>query len=121
MPEMRNRRNDKILRAVTRNTSAGRRWIADKIRTRDTENETRRWTRGIGEGSAGFCFEFNGPRRGVNSLEGNPLDPRSVMSAERAVVGVFITLMECERYTPEAPVGLRGWAKKEAASPRRML
>lgn len=27
------------------------------------------------ERAFGFCFEFNGPRRGINSLEGNPLDP----------------------------------------------
>lgn len=75
---MRNERNDKILRAVTRNASAGRRWIADKIKTRDTENETGEAGEGNRRRFHGFCFEFNGPRRGINSLEGNPLDPRSV-------------------------------------------
>lgn len=64
----------------------------------------------------GFCFEFNGPPTRSKFLGRKPFGPRSVTRrAEQAVVGVFITLMECEerRYTPEAAGVLRGSKREE--------
>lgn len=53
------------------------------------------------------CFEFNSPRRGINSLEGKPFGARSVTRLGWNVLGVFITLMEreCRRWYP----GRGGW------------
>lgn len=53
------------------------------------------------------CFEFNSPRRGINSLEGKPFGARSVTRLGWNVLGVFITLMEreCRRWCP----GRGGW------------
>lgn len=86
MPEMRNRRNDKILRAVTRNASAPL-GVGSRIRLR---RETRKMRDGEKGGrnrrrlQEGFVLSLTASRRGINSLEGNPLDPRSVTTPSRA-------------------------------------
>lgn len=58
-------------------------------------------------GRSWVCFEFNSPRRGINSLEGKPFGARSVTQLGWNVLGVFITLMEreCRRGVPEEEGG----------------
>lgn len=54
------------------------------------------------EGSSGFVLEFNGPRREINSSEGNPLDPEASRrgASRRRCLHYFNGVRE--RYTPEA-------------------
>lgn len=112
MPEMQSRRNDKVvLRSTTTRktttTTTIRRWIRRR-RREATENEKR---------GVVVCFEFNSPRRGINSLEGKPFGARSVTRLGWNVLGVFITLMEreCRRWCP----GRGGWRRREEGVERR--
>lgn len=96
-------------------TSTRTRTSTRTIRQRRREDKARRTENEKGLGSGGLawvCFEFNSPRRGINSLEGNPLVPEASRDSRRngdgenLLLGVFITLMEreCRSWCPG-----RGW------------
>lgn len=115
MPEMQSRRNDKV---VLRSATTTRKAMTVDKETRGRGKWERRGMRGWSSmGRSWVCFEFNSPRRGINSLEGKPFGARSVTRLGWNVLGVFITLMEreCRRWYP----GRGGWKRREGRGGER--